>query len=412
MNTELIIDSKKDLFLFEINEVNKINYTKYDHKYIATEVFPLLNDEVLTFSTTIDKKNSIHVIVLTLSGKLLYFLYKQYKWSNALIANFDTKSNIYRNINILLDNENVNIIYNYANLINTNLWNIQHTLYNKKTWEKYNITSFLGKKSNQFFNMDKDSFGTIHILYNNIHDNTLQINHTFYNPFAKLWNKSTTKLSKTNTNNFFPYIFIDMKNNIHALWLEKTAENNRLKYFSLTTIGNNKYKWSEKEIPNMLNCINTPIIFEEKGILKIVYLMENNIGFLYSSDYGNIWSKGDLLDIDSSKTFLVKVSNQSKDIKINHAYCSNENLLNLYFVNSFKPFLNSPSFIKTKNISNKKVQSISPKKDKVEDLNEIKNLLTDILNSQKKLEDNIDIVLKELEKNKKSIFSEFFTSLK
>ena len=419
MNRELIIDSKGELFLFEMNELNKINYTKYNHKYIATEVLSLLNDEVLTFSTTIDEKNNIHVIILTHTGKLLYFLHHEYKWSNALIANFDIKSNIYRNMNILLDNENVNIIYSYANLINTNLWTIQHTLYNKKTWEKYNIISFLGEKSNQSFNIDKDSFGTIHLLYNNIHNNSIQINHTFYNSFAKIWNKSTTKLSKTNTNNFFPYIFIDTKNNLHALWLEKTAENNHLKYFSLTSIGNNKYKWNEKEIPNISNCTDMPIIFEENGMLKIVYLIENNICFLYSSDYGNSWSIGDLLEIDSSKIFLVKVSNHLKDIKINHAYCSNENILNLYFVNSFKPVLDYSSHIKIENPSNTTIQSIPHKKETIEDLNtlyknqdEIKKLLIDILDSQKRLEDNIDIVLKKLEEDKKSIFSKFFTSQK
>ena len=417
MNKELVINSNGELFLFEINKQNKINCTKYNNKYISTDVFSLLNDEVLTFSTTIDDKNNIHLIVLTYSGKLFYFLYYKYKWSNALIANFDTKSNIYRNLNILSDDKNINIIYSYANLINVNLWHIQHILYNRKTWEKYNIISFLGDKNNQYFNIDKDSFDTIHLLYNNIQNSNLQVNYLFYNPFAKLWNKSTTKLSKTNTNNLFPYIFIDTKNNIHALWLEKTHENNRLKYLSLTTIGNNKYEWSEKNFPDISNCIDMPIIFEEKGILKIVYLTDNKIGFLYSSDYGHNWFKGDLLEIDNSKIFLVKVSSHLKNIKINHAYCINENILKFYFINSFKPI--SDPLIKIENLNNKSIQSMPKEKDKVEDLNnlyknqdEIKNILIDILDSQKRLEYNIYIILKKLEKDKETIFSKIFTSPK
>lgn len=417
MNKELIINSKGEFFFFEMDEWKKINYTKYNHKYISTEALSLLKDKVLTFTTTIDNKNNIHLIVLTLSGKLLYYLYQQDKWSNALIANFDTKYNIYKNMNIILDNDNVNIIYSYSNLINTNLWTIQHTLYKKKTWGKYNIISFLGHKSNLYFNIDKDSFGTIHLLYNNIQNNNLQINYTFYNPFAKLWNKSTNKLSKRNTNNHFPYIFIDSKNNLHALWLEKTSENNRLKYFILSTIGNNKYKWSEKGIPNITNCINMPIIFEEKEMLKIVYLIDNHIGFLYSLDYGNTWSKGDLLKIDSSKIFLVKVSGNSKDIKIKNAYCSGENILNLYFINSFKPNLTTPSSTIMESPCSKSEQFIPESKREDEKFSniyntqdEIKNMLINILDSQNKIENKIDIILTKLEEDKKSIFSKFFIS--
>ena len=83
-----------------------------------------------------------------------------------------------------------------------------------------------------------------------------------------------------------------------------------------------------------IGCNNTPIMFEEKGILKIIYPKINSIGYIYSLNSGSTWFEGDIFDTESSQINLVKVSNstlKSKTTKINDIYCSMNEQLNFYF---------------------------------------------------------------------------------
>lgn len=161
-----------------------------------------------------------------------------------------------------------------------------------------------------------------------------------------------------------------------------------------------------------------PIIIEEKGILKIVYITNEGIGFLYSSDNGTNWYKGDELEIDPSKISLVRVSNnsiKSKQIKINHAYCTIEQSIYFYFLSSINPIdtveINNPPVNQT--ISQISAidsdEEIASKVNKLlENQEEIRNILFKTIDSQKRIEEKVKNIFEILDVDKGSIFDKLF----
>ncbi len=103
-------------------------------------------------------------------------------------------------------------------------------------------------------------------------------------------------------------MFIDTCDNLHGIWLENINKNHILKYYKANYQSHEKYIWNEIKIPLVSNCIDTPIIFEENGMLKILYLTKNHIGYLYSVDYGNTWDNGESLSIDTSKVCFSRLN--------------------------------------------------------------------------------------------------------
>lgn len=421
----LIINSREEPILFQLGSYGDIKYTFFNEYYNPIETLELHENNVLKYSITIDKMDKIHLIALMKSGELNYSIYEEEIWSNAIIGKFDFRSKIYNNINIIINGENVNIIYSYANLINSNLWTIQHVINNNQNWEKYNVTKFASHKMSTPFVVDIDSFGTIHLLYRNIESNVSQIYHVFYNSYANKWNPTPKKLTSSSTIKIFPYIFVDTKDNLHGLWLEEIDKNYILKYSRLTSTGNEKYIWNQIKIPYISDCNNTPIMFEEKGMLKIVYPKNDSIGYIYSLNSGNTWFEGDTVETEPSKINLIKVSNstlKSKTTKINDIYCSMNEQLNFYFLESFNSlnlkFFDHPIYdvVEKSNQCVDEIKEIEKMDIETNQLlksqTEIKDILNKILDSQNKIEDEIEKISSILETKKDSIFYKFFNSSK
>jgi hypothetical protein len=429
-NGNLILNSNKELVSFQLGKHGELKYNLYDPSHDFSSSATIYEKNILKYSTIIDSKDSIHLIILMKSGELIHSIYENGYWSNKIVASFDTKSNLYSHMDILIVSNTVNIIYNYANLINSNIWTFQHIVDDKINWEKYNIIRYISDSMSPFY-IDTDASGIIHILYRGIEDNLSHIYHTFYNPFAKGWNQIPQRLSSKGTDNFHPYLFIDTKDTIHGLWLEKKDLDYVLKYSQLMSKGQEKYIWNQISIPHISKCINTPLIFEEKGILKIIYLTNDSIGCLYSLDYGNSWNKGNIEKINLSSINFAKISNNlssSNNLKINHIYFSTETYLNFYFVDTLGSINKINESSNSCNIHHKKSTDKiqSPKSDnihiikmlepKIEQLLlsqiEIKNILYEISNRQKSIEEKIENMPSFFNEKKDSLFTRLFNKSK
>src|SRR5690606_33073095 len=113
----------------------------------------------------------------------------------------------------------IHIIYNFSNLISSNLWNLQHVIYENQ--ERYNVIQYVAPKKPSYFVTDVDSQGTIYLLYSAIANNKSQIYYIFYNPFTNTWSSKPKLISLDKSNNHYPFLFIDSRDNIHSLWLEE-----------------------------------------------------------------------------------------------------------------------------------------------------------------------------------------------
>lgn len=417
ITNQLTINSDSIFIFFELDDLGRIKYSLYDKFKNFIKTFTINIDKVLNYSVTIDEEDTIHLITLTKSGELIYSIYKNNTWSNTIISNFDVQSNIYKDIDFKIFNNNISIIYNYANVINSNLWTIQHALNHNNIWIKHNVINLYANINTTHFSLDIDSFGILHLLYTAIDKNNIEIFHKSYNPFSQKWSKTPQKISFSENNKQYPYIFIDTKNNLHGVWLETINNSATLKYYRLSPKKQGKYIWKETPIPYISNCHKPPIILEDNGILKIIYIKNNKIGSLYSTDYGNIWHSRDTIKIESKTIHIVKVSADSKKYKkskINHLYCSiNNNQPVFYFVETFNNKTKEQKYISSnKNTKDIYLNNTDKTKQSIEEIlinqNEIKNTLYKVRNTQNEIKENTEKILTILNTNKGSIFHKLF----
>ncbi|MCF6464135.1 hypothetical protein [Clostridium sp. Cult1] len=412
---QLVINSKEKSILFNRNSAGSVEYAILDNLYEPVDGFQLYKDNVLKYSIDIDSMDRVHLVALMKSGELNYSILENGNWSNAIIAKFDLHSKIYSDIILLTEENNINIIYGYANLINSKLWTIQHVIGKNQNWDQYSIAKFISDKNMASYIVDRDSLGNIQLIYSSMEGFTSQVYHTFYNIYANKWNPIPNKLSSSNIKKVLPYIFLDTKDNIHSLWLEDSNNNYILKYSRFSSAGENKFTWNQVKVPYIASCTNHPIIYEEKGILKIIYTKPGSIGYIYSPDYGHTWHEGEDFKTDFSNINLIKISNCTfnSNSKINHVYCSIGKKLNFIFFDSFNS--NDTESLKSKDEKDKSImeEDTSEKteimiKELLKNQETINTLILKTIESQQKVEKDIEYILELLMNKKSSLFDKIF----
>ena len=121
-------------------------------------------------------------------GSLTYSIYSNEKLSTNLISKLDIKSNTYKHLNLYIVNDSIHIFYAYSNLINSNIWSIQHIVGNKKKWEKKTVINTIADKSFSPFLVDFDKLGNVPLVYGAYDQVKNHIYYTFYNTYQQKWN--------------------------------------------------------------------------------------------------------------------------------------------------------------------------------------------------------------------------------
>lgn len=395
---KLIKSSTGEFYHIYTDKKNYLILNKYDENNILTEETSIIQEEVLDFAANIDSENKIHLIFLLKDGNLIYYLYNEKKWLKSFIKKLDTQSNIYKYLNIYIINNEINIFYTHANLINQNLWTIEQLIGTKNNWTKIRVNTFLAEKSPNPYYIDYDNMGNIHLVFSAKEKSLNHVYYTFYNSFIKKWNQIPEKISSSNVNNLFPYLFVDSKSNIHIIWSSLNSKNYILKYKKFAPIGQDKYKWKEIKLPTISNLDFIPIALEDNKTLKILFIKNNKIQYLYSKDYGISWLKSEISYEINKDLWLLSYSSNSLDKysigKKNHLYCKINNKITFYPNKSYKKNSSEKrkvNFEKGNNISKSEEDLIS----------EIYKLTKNISETISNIEKDI-VLLKEAFKNRHS----------
>lgn len=442
-NTNVILNSNKDVFLFKLSKDKKITYDMYNPFLYLVSSEVLSDKSVFMYSVVIDKEDNIHLVALMNSGEVTYYKYSEGKWINGKIAKFDLSSNIYNQMELFMINNKLHLIYNYSSLINSNVWTIQHVVYSNKIEAKYNAVRYISKKNPDPFIVDVDKVGTIHLIYKTNMNNS-QIFHNFYSPFTNRWTSQVKQLSQQNSNSTSPYLFIDTKDNLHSLWVEEINGKFNTKYSKMNSSGKEKYKWKHISLPYISKLNSRPIIFEENNILKLVFISNNQLTLLTSSNYGNSWLGEKESAFHIKDTILVKFnSNILKDKnKITYGYSSIATNLKFYFLDIYKdielPQTTTDNQVKSKEVptdceynevkeeistdNNEDIVSVisSDIPNMIEELNiqinniiftqnSIELILNNILINQKNLENKITNIEDIINSSNKSFFQKLFS---
>ena len=314
INEHIIIrNSSNKSFVFYRNDENKLIFQeeKVDER------------DIIDFSMAIDKDDKIHLIYLLGNGELMYGIYVDGIWKKNLVLKLNTKSNIYKYLNLLIHEDHINIFYAFSNLINTNLWTIEHIFKDVMQWRKKTVVNIYTEKKFKPFFMDNDKLGNISLIYRAQEYTAEHIYYLNYNIFIKEWSKNSAKISYSEADNIYPYLFIDRKDNIHVLWYSLDKDQHYITYKRLSQTGRNKYHWVEVQIPK-IPCANYyPIISQKEDKLNIICIAEDEMTSLSSKNYGLNWNLENKILVKDQKFHLIKyISNPSTndDGKKNHFY--------------------------------------------------------------------------------------------
>lgn len=249
----------------------------------------ILGEKVLVFNYSIDEDDSSHIVYLQSDGLLMYKHIYNEMITEKKLSKFDTKTNNFNQISILNINGKLNLIYSFTNIINSNIFNLQHIVFSQNTQEKYNIIKYVSKRNDLPFVVDNDSNGNIHLLYNTVSDNFSYIYYTYFNPFKNLWLNNPVRLTVSDKHCEYPSIYIDHKDIIHATWWEKKYNGYLLKYARMSPYGADMYKWKEISIPPIIQKKTDSKIYEIDSFICIEGVEE----IIVSKDSGINWEKDD-----------------------------------------------------------------------------------------------------------------------
>ena len=382
-----IKDSFKQSFVFFKDNNENLIFDKVNVENNST----VIDKDVLDFSAAIDENNRLHLIYIHKKGDLIYGIYSDKSWQKRTIGKFDIQSNTYKHLTLFVHNNIVNIFYVSANLINLNLWTIEHIVKQKNKWQKHIVANIFSEKAVDPFFIDRDEFGNIHLVYSGKEYNNYNIYYLFYNIFTKRWATTPTQISSSLSNNTLPYLFVDSHNNIHILWYSSNNRDYFLNYKRYSSIGDSRYQWKEIKLPKILGYNYPALMFEKYNNLNIVYISQEEIFNLVSKDYGINWFLDNKRHMEQDPVYLIKYYNLTlnrRENKLNHYYGNIDNGSISFYFDDFHEDLLDKNLITEADLDKEK-RELEDLKDTLldlqkqlsaikEDMESIKNKLQDI----------------------------------
>ncbi|WP_427339125.1 hypothetical protein [Caloranaerobacter sp. DY30410] len=314
---------------------NTIFSNIYDENRKILKSKELISLDIIDYSVDIDNNDKIHILCITKTGELIYYIYSKDTLSEKNLTTLDIKSNRYDYFYLKVIKDEIHIFYAFSNIINSTVWTIQHIVGNKQSWEKKNVISITPGKYMSPYYLDFDKLDNIHLVYKNVENKTQQIYYTHYSSFLKNWSKYPIRVSDVSVDNLHPYIFVDNRNVIHLVWSKLDNNNLRFVYKQRSVITNQKGKWESIELPLSRSTYTHPIIYEDFGVLRMLYKQNNSIKGLTSKDFGFSWTNDTSLDNLGNQNwkYFRYISNNPKEkskIKINHIYAKITDTIELY----------------------------------------------------------------------------------
>ncbi|NLN14840.1 MAG: hypothetical protein GX185_04455 [Tissierellia bacterium] len=330
---QLIYDRKDRFFLFQLKPDGLLSYRIFNGDMEVVKEHQLA-DEVLNYALCLDGSNRINLIYLLAGGELMLKIMDGDEWIDSQIALLDTKSNFYQQFELLHISNKLHFIFSASNYINSQLITIYHLIINKKI-ERKNVIKYVLRKDYCHFSLGYDDFGTIHLLYNTKTNFDSYIYYTFYSPYRGVWTMNPKEMSSRGKENSEPYLFVDSKSNIHALWLEEARGQYRVRLAKMAISGKDKYIWQYVNLNHNFNSCVRPLIYEMEGQLRLLCYDDKSIRSFSSRDFGDSWAfegEKEIKNYDNRLKF-----NMAKDLhpglKVEHLLAKEkvEGLADIYF---------------------------------------------------------------------------------
>ncbi|MEJ8552907.1 hypothetical protein [Tepidibacter sp. Z1-5] len=299
-----LIDRKNEgIWNFYIKD-NSIYYKIINQDICKEET--ILIDNIKNYDINIDSENNIHLICVTYSGEFCYFTYSNNEWKKTIIEEYDPELNSIDYLDIIIIDKIIHVFYSFRNVINKNLLNIIHYIYDDKWKVNYLEQISLSNNTTNPYFVDYHPNGDIFLLFKEEKETYLRI----FNLSSRTWKESQKikcSIDDADVINFF----IDNKYNINLIY-----KNNATTIHAVNNSGDisNYDKWSKNILVEEIEDINFSI-FEVDTKLYIIWRNEEFLYCKYSDDFGISWMKERKFKYDNIYSICYK-GNEYKDTKL------------------------------------------------------------------------------------------------
>jgi len=281
------------------------------------EDFSVLANDVLIYDYQMIY-NIAHIIYLNKNGDLVYCQLSNQDITKNTIAKFDTSSNHYNKVALLIINGKLHIFYSFSNMINSNIYTLHHIIYNKEMEDRFNIMRFVSNKVDYLFSVANDRNGNIHLLYNTNSNGYSNIFYTYFNSFNKHWLNNPIKVSDENELCERPYLFFDQHESIHGIWWQRKKNNYMMKYSRLNIQGHKKSKWQTTIIPNLYSDDAS----YQFSFFNNVISIDTGVRNIISKDLGISWqivkNENSQYKLEANKQYVNPSINNVESISVNN----------------------------------------------------------------------------------------------
>jgi hypothetical protein len=219
----------------EVWDIYRENQTLLYKFFLPGYHFPptpvvLVDLPVLEYSAVIDSSDNIHLVCITKSGELKYFVGKPGSIMNStVLAEFDMKLQNLNHLTLLLTAKRVHIFHLITSTVNSFVWAIMHSFWNGREWKDQQIGEIIAGRKVPPYSVDKDSQENIHLIFTSAHGGKFfEAHYKKFNKMYDLWSH-TERISNLPDNTPEVFGLIDNNDNLHLIACGLSNKDNKLK---------------------------------------------------------------------------------------------------------------------------------------------------------------------------------------
>ncbi|MBS4540054.1 hypothetical protein GOQ27_16370 [Clostridium sp. D2Q-11] len=304
----VFLTKKKEYIIIFISKKNELLYKVFNEENQNIKSDTLIKKNVIDFSADLDQNDNIHITHLDKEGNFLYSILKEDNIKNNILKKFNLNSNKYKEFKIKATENNIDILYLSNDVLNPNLWTINHLKVNREGWLKNNVITFVAHNKTKTYSIAQDKYLNIHVIYLHKYESKHHVNYISYNSILGKWINRPTKLSEEDEDNYSPEIHVDSKDNLHALWIS----NETIVHKVLPLVNSYKKNWKFISTDNS-RVEGLPIITESKDGIYIAGINNetNSIAIFKNENKNNIHNKDISLNSFQYYNYLHNFNNSS-----------------------------------------------------------------------------------------------------
>lgn len=315
----LIHDQLGNLYNFRWNE-EKIIFTYFDKYLKKFDEDILVQDCTLEFDAGIDEQDQVYFVYRRKDGKMVLMSCLNGFWHKNLLGGNDVLQIF--NLNMVIHNEKVHIIYCIPSNENDMVYRIYHHYSDEQEWKTIVLQDIQRKNLLNPFQIIKNEKNLIIGFYNLINDQE-QIYIKKFNTESLQW-ENTMQLTSGLSNKLYLDIFMTSPKILHLTYSEYFQENLVIKYEKYKLENNKAIKILEKVLSNPSNC-SQPTLMKCHDKLWNVWTEYDQLASSFTTDDGLNWSGPYLWKETKNKNFfrykfITNDENINMNYQFNHAF--------------------------------------------------------------------------------------------